>query len=202
VTSNAASHESRHDDPALPAPRSGRAVTDRAAERTSGPAAPERPEDSWSGRAREARQRLVPERTSIPAPRTPGGVEVPAAFGRGPGAAPAALVRAADDLVTKLAEVEEAPDQPAHKALLRIGTMVASGVPERGWSAGEDLDPDALGAAAALARTLHEQASSLLEKLDEADRPSPAVVVDALVMSLRVTRMVAELEVFARTTQA
>jgi hypothetical protein len=198
LTSNAASHDSRHDDPALPAPRNGRAGSDQGADRT----APERSDDSWGARAREARQRLVPERTSIPAPRTPGGVEVPAAFGRAPGAAPAALVRAADALVTKLAAVEDAPDKPAHKALLRIGTLVASGVPERGWSSGEDLDPEALGAAAALAGTLHDEAASLLEKLDEADRPSPAVVVDSLVMSLRVTRMVAELEVFARTTRA
>jgi hypothetical protein len=202
LTSNAAPHESRHDDPDLPAPRSGRAGSGRADESAPQRTAPDPPKDSWSSRAREARQRLVPERTTIPAPRTPGGVEVPPAFGRGPGAAPAPLVRAADALVTKLAAVEEAPDQPTHKALLRIGTLVATGVPDRGWSAGEDLDAEVLGAAAELAGSLHEEAASLLEKLDAAERPSPAVVIDALVMSLRVTRMVAELEVFARTTHA
>ncbi len=204
MTSNAAPHESRHDDPALPAPRSGGTaqggLAERAADRTSADRnSADQPEGSWSGRAREARRRLVPERTAIPAPRSPGGVEVAPAFGQGPGAAPAALVRSTDALIEKLTAVEDAPDQQAHRALLRIGSLLAAGVPERGWSAGEDLDADALVAAAELAGTLHDEAATLLEALDAADRPSPAVVVDALVMSLRVTRMVAELEVFART---
>lgn len=197
MTSNAAPHESRHDEPVLPTPRDGASTAGRDTAVASGGA--DRPEGPWSGRAREARSRLVPERPVIPAPRSPGGVEVPPVFGKGPGAAPADLVRAVETLTTHLVAVEDAPDDPAHRALLRIAAMLSTGVPDRGWSAGEDLDTDALGAAAELAGSLHEEAAGLLERLDAADRPSPAVVVDALVTSLRVTRMVAELEVFARS---
>lgn len=208
MTSDTA-HDHRHDEPpdpagpagpVLPAPRTGGRPVETPAGREE-PADPDGSADGtgpWSGRAREARARLVPERAVIPAPRA-GGVDVPPPFGRGAGAAPDDLVRDADALIAQLVAVENTPDETTHRVLLRVDALLAAGVPDRGWSTGEDLGPDVLADAAELAGTLHAAAAALLERLDAAELPSPAVVVDALTTSLRVTRMVVELEVFART---
>jgi len=146
----------------------------------------------------EARARLEPDRPVIPAPRAPGGVTVPPVFASRADAPERGLLADADALVAALAALEDHPDTPAHLALARIGALTASGVPERGWSAGEGLAVEVLLEAAARAGELHEAAASLLTRLDAEDRPAPAVVVDAIATSLRVMRVVADLEVFAR----
>ena len=149
-------------------------------------------------RAVEARARLRPERVAIPAPRSPGGVWMPVLPTSDPHRPAADLVAAADALVADLTALERTPDDPAHHALARIAELTRAGVPEQGWSAAEELAVEALEETAALAGRLAHAGAALLERLDADDRPSPAVVVDALATSLRVTAMVAELEVFAR----
>ena len=151
-----------------------------------------------SARVREARARLEPERPSIPAPRSPEGVVPPPVFGRGPGAPPADLVRAVDDFLARLVELEDDPQEPESRALVRAVELVSVGVPDAGWSADERLEGEVLLGAADLAGSLHDDASALLERLDGEDRAGPAVEVDAALTALRVARMVLDLESFAR----
>ncbi|MDD7930937.1 hypothetical protein [Actinomycetospora straminea] len=149
-----------------------------------------------TARMREARERLEPEETVIPAPRTPQGVVPPAVFGRA-GAAPAELVGAVDQLVAELAHLEGgSDDDPDRRALLRALDLSASGVPEAGWSTG--LAADDLAGAVEIATTLHEAAELLLGRLDAEERAASAVEVDAVVTALRVARVVLDLEAFAR----
>lgn len=148
--------------------------------------------------ALEARARLEPATPSIPAPRTPGGVTPPAALVTRPDGGGRDLRAAVDALVEELGALERRPDAPVHRAFARIGELTAAGVPERGWSARDGLAVDDVVAAAARAGALHENAVALLARLDAADRPSSAAVVDAIATSLRVVRVVADLEVFAR----
>jgi hypothetical protein len=151
-----------------------------------------------SARLREARARLEPERPSIPAPRSPDGVVPPAVFGRGAGAPAADLVDAVDALLERLVELEDDPQEPEQRALVRAVELVATGVPDAGWSADDRLEGEALLGAADLAGTLHTDAAGLLERLDAEERAAPAVEVDAVVTALRVARMVLDLESFAR----
>jgi hypothetical protein len=163
---------------------------------TSNAAVPTHPAGLRS-KAEEARDRLRPEPPVIPAPRNPGGIDVPVSFD-GFGAAPPKDVTAAlDALVTRLSEIEQAPDVPAHHALARIGELTSAGVPDEGWSGDERIDTAVLSDAATIAAELHEQAAALLERLDAADLAASAAVIDSLSTSLRVIRMVADLEVFA-----
>lgn len=149
-------------------------------------------------RAQEARERLKPERTAIPAPRSPQGVTVPAAFGSSSDDPPADIVAALDQLVADLAAVRVEPDAPAHHALVRLGELTVAGVPEQGWSTTEELEPDDIVEAATLALSLHDSSVAVLERLDAEELIASAVVVDGMTTSLRVMRMVADLEVFAR----
>lgn len=165
---------------------------------TSNAAAPTHPA-GLQARAEEARSRLSPELPVIPAPRNPGGVDIPVSFPTSTGTPPREVVTALDALGARLGEIEQAPDVPAHHAFARIGELTASGVPDEGWSADEDVTTDALTEAAGIAAEVHEQAAALLELLDEADLAGPAAAIDALSTSLRVIGMVADLEVFART---
>lgn len=151
------------------------------------------------GRALEARERLTPDRLAIPAPRSPGGVQMPAPFGSaGAGTVPADVQTAIEALISELAAVEDA-ETPAHRALARIEELTSTGIPEEGWSADDRFAPEVLSEAAVIAAGLHTSAAALLERLDAADLPAAAVSVDALVNTLRVVRMVADLEVFALT---
>lgn len=167
---------------------------------SSGPVAV--PDDTSGGalaaRLREARARLEPERPSIPAPRSPEGVVPPPVFGRGAGAPAADLVRAVDDLLARLVDLEDDAQDPDSRALVRALELVATGVPDAGWSADERLEGEALRGAAELAGPLHDDAAALLERLDAEERPASAVEVDAVVAALRVARMVLDLESFAR----
>ena len=192
MTTHAASH--------LPADGDGDREGDGASSGEPTTPTPPTPQPrSLREQAVEARARLEPHRPlAIPAPRAPGGVTPPQSFGVRDAAPERCLLAAADALVAALTALEEDPDVPAHRALARIGSLTASGVPERGWSAGEDLTVEVLVEAAARAGELHDAASALLARLDAEDRPSPAVVVDAIATSLRVVRVVADLEVFAR----
>jgi len=171
-----------------------------AARPAAGPVAV--PDDTSGGalsaRLREARARLEPERPSIPAPRSPEGVVPPPVFGRGTGAPAADLVRAVDDLLARLVELEDDPQEPERRALARAVQLVATGVPDAGWSADDRIEGETLVEAAELADTLQGAASGLLERLDADDRAAPAVEVDAVVTALRVARMVLDLESFAR----
>lgn len=168
---------------------------------THRPVPEERPEGiaALRMRAAEARDRLVPERPAIPAPRTPGGVTPPPSFRSDPHAPAPDLLAAADTLVADLAALEDAEDEPGRDALARIADLTTEGVPDHGWSTEEDVAVDDLVAAAATAAILHASAAALLERLDAEDRGLPAATVDALAGSLRVIRMVADLEVFARS---
>ncbi|HSK61755.1 MAG TPA: hypothetical protein VK935_22155, partial [Actinomycetospora sp.] len=87
-----------------------------------------------SARLREARARLEPERPSIPAPRSPEGVVPPPVFGRGAGAPATDLVEAVDELLGRLVELEDDPQEPEQRALVRAVELVATGVPDAGWS--------------------------------------------------------------------
>jgi hypothetical protein len=170
------------------------------------PASPSRPvavpRDTTGGalsaRLREARARLEPERPSIPAPRTPEGVVPPPVLGHGAGAPAADLLRAVDDLLARLVEVEDDPQDPDRRTLARALELVATGVPDAGWSVDERLEGESLLGASELAGPLHDDAAALLERLDAEERPAPAVEVDAVVTALRVARMVLDLESFAR----
>ena len=148
--------------------------------------------------ALEARARLDPGSPSIPAPRAPGGVTPPAVLAARPGPGGRDLVTAVEALAEELGALERQPDAPAHRAFARIAELTAGGVPERGWSARDGIAVDDVVAAAARAGALHESAVALLARLDAAEAPSSAVVVDAIAASLRVVRVVADLEVFAR----
>lgn len=166
---------------------------------TSNAAVPTHP-SGLRARAEEARARLSPEPPpAIPAPRNPGGVEMPVGFDAATKRPPKDVVTALDALVDRLTEIEKEPDVPAHHALARIGELTAAGVPDEGWSDDEDIPAEALTEAAGIAAELHEQAAAVLTQLDDAELASPAAVVDALSTSLRVIRMVADLEVFALT---
>jgi hypothetical protein len=153
-----------------------------------------------TARLREARTRLQPEQTVIPAPRTPEGVVPPAPFSRGDGPPPADLLRALDELAAQLAELEQedAEPTPERRALLRALDRSAAGVPDGGWSREDRIDADALAAGSGLAVTLHDAAAALLERLDAEERTGPAVEVDAVATALQVARMVLDLEGFAR----
>lgn len=151
-----------------------------------------------SARLREARARLEPERPSIPAPRSPDGVVPPAVFGRAAGGPSDDLVSAVDALLDRLVELEDDPQEPEQRALVRAVELVATGVPDAGWSADDRLEAETLLAASELAGTLHTDAAALLERLDAEERAAPAVEVDAVVTVLRVARMVLDLESFAR----
>lgn len=164
---------------------------------TSNAAVPTHPA-GLRAKAEQARARLRPEPPVIPAPRNPGGVDVPVAFG-GAEQTPKDVTAALDALVTRLSEIEQAPEVPAHHALARIGELTSAGVPDEGWSADERIDTDVLSEAAGIAAELHEQAAALLERLDAVELAAPAAVIDSLSASLRVIRMVADLEVFALT---
>lgn len=166
---------------------------------TSNAAVPTHPA-GLRAKAEEARARLRYEPPVVPAPRNPGGIDLPVAFPPAGGAAPPKDVASAlDALVTKLSAIEQAPEVPAHHALARIGELTSAGVPDEGWSADEDVDTAVLGEAAAIAAELHEQAAEVLDRLDAADLAASAAVIDSLSTSLRVIRMVADLEVFALT---
>jgi hypothetical protein len=164
---------------------------------TSNAAVPTHPA-GLRAKAEEARTRLQVEPPVIPAPRNPGGIDVPVAFGTS-ATPPKDVTAALDALVARLSEIEQAPDAPAHHALARIGELTSAGVPDEGWSGDEHIDTDVLSEATAIAAELHEQAAAVLEKLDAADLAAPAATIDSLATSLRVIRMVADLEVFALT---
>lgn len=151
-----------------------------------------------SARLREARARLEPERPSIPAPRSPEGVVPPPVFGRAAGAPAADLVRAVDDLLARLVELEDDPQDAERRALVRAVQLVATGVPDAGWSADDRIEGEALPRASELAGPLNDDAAALLERLDAGEHPAAAVEVDAVVTALRVARMVLDLESFAR----
>jgi hypothetical protein len=184
-------------DAAMPPTDAPASTAERAA---AGPVAV--PSDTSGGqlsaRLCEARARLEPERPSIPAPRSPEGVVPPAVFGRGAGAPAADLVEAVDELLERLVELEDDPQEPDRRALVRAVELVATGVPDAGWSADDRLEGESLLGAADLAGTLHTEAAELLERLDAEERAAPAVEVDAVVTALRVARMVLDLESFAR----
>lgn len=160
------------------------------------------PVDSSGGRLtarlREARARLEPERPSIPAPRSPEGVVPPPVFGRGSGAPSADLVKAVEKLLTALAALEDDTEAPDARTLVRAVELAAAGIPDEGWSAGLRVGDDALSGAAGLADTHLTAAEALLERLDREDRAGPAVEVDGVVTSLRVAKMVLDLESFTR----
>ncbi|WP_133827219.1 hypothetical protein [Actinomycetospora succinea] len=173
-------------------------------ETTRGTAGPGPVPDDAGGRLtarlREARARLQPEQTVIPAPRTPEGVVPPAPFRRA-GPPPADLLRAVDELAAQLVEVEDAGGQdasPERRALLRALDRSAAGVPDGGWSGEDRVDAEALAGASDLAVTLHDAAASLVERLDAEERTGSAVEVDAVATALQVARMVLDLEGFAR----
>ena len=149
-------------------------------------------------RAVEARARLAPERPLIPAPRSAGGVTPPAALDGGADGPSAEVAAATDALVEALAVLDGEPEEPAHRVLVRIDELTATGIPDRGWAATEGFDPEALAAAASKAGELHAAATAPLAQLDEAGLASPAVVVDALATALQIDRMVADLEVLGR----
>lgn len=164
---------------------------------TSNAAVPTHPA-GLRARAEEARTRLRFEPPVVPAPRNPGGIDLPVAFPTaGATTPPQDVASALDALVDRLSAIEQAPEVPAHHALARIGELTSTGVPDEGWSDDEDFDTEVLGEAATIAAGLHEQAAELLERLDAADLASSAAVIDSLSTSLRVIRMVADLEVFA-----
>lgn len=153
-----------------------------------------------TARLREARARLRPEQTVIPAPRTPEGVVPPAPFSRGDGPPPADLLRAIDELAAQLAALEQEDDAqtPDGRALLRALDRSVAGVPDGGWSREDRIDAEALAGASDLAVTLHDAAAALVERLDAEERTGPAVEVDAVATALQVARMVLDLEGFAR----
>jgi len=160
------------------------------------------PVDSSGGRLtarlREARARLEPERPSIPAPRSPEGVVPPPVFGRGSGAPSADLVKAVEKLLHDLAALEDDTESPERRTLVRAVELAAAGIPDEGWSAELRVGDDALAGATELAATHLASAEALLERLDREDRAGPAVEVDGVVTSLRVARMVLDLESFTR----
>ena len=152
-----------------------------------------------TARLREARARLQPQETVIPAPRTPEGVVPPVPFRRGGGPPPADLLRAVDGLAARLAELEDDEGRaPERRALLRALDRSAAGVPDGGWSNRDRIDAEALADAADLAASLHTAAASLLERLDAEERTGSAVEVDAVATALQVARVVIDLEAFAR----
>ncbi|MEJ2865001.1 hypothetical protein [Actinomycetospora flava] len=152
-----------------------------------------------TARLREARARLQPAETVIPAPRTPEGVVPPVPFQRGSGPPPADLLRTVDALAARLAELEDDDGRtPERRALLRALDRSAAGVPDGGWSGEDRVDAEALADAAELAAALHAAAASLLERLDAEERTGSAVEVDAVATALQVARMVIDLEAFAR----
>ena len=150
-------------------------------------------------RALEAQERLIPEHPVIPAPRSPQGVTVPPAWGHGTDQPSKEVVGALRQLVSDLEAVRRKPEEPAHQALVRIGELTSAGIPDGGWSRTEALDPDVVAEASDLASELLEVAAGLLERLDAEQLLAPAVVVDRVVTSLQVMRMVADLELFARS---
>jgi hypothetical protein len=160
------------------------------------------PVDSSGGRLtarlREARARLEPERPSIPAPRSPEGVVPPPVFGRGAGAPSADLVKAVEKLLTELADLEDDTRAPERRTLVRAVELAAAGIPDEGWSAELRVDDEALTGASELAASHLTAAEALLERLDREDRGGPAVEVDGVVTSLRVAKMVLDLESFTR----
>lgn len=160
------------------------------------------PVDSSGGRLtarlREARARLEPERPSIPAPRSPEGVVPPPVFGRGAGAPSADLVKAVDKLLSELAALEDDTRAPERRTLVRAVELAAAGIPDEGWSAELRVGDEALTGASELAGTHLTAAEALLERLDREDRGGPAVEVDGVVTSLRVAKMVLDLESFTR----
>ncbi|MEJ2887799.1 hypothetical protein [Actinomycetospora aeridis] len=153
-----------------------------------------------TARLREARARLQPEPTVIPAPRTPEGVVPPAPFGRGGSTPPADLLRAVDELAARLAELEQDRDAPAPErhALVCALDRSATGVPDGGWSREDGLDAESLADAGDLTLSLHDAAAALVERLDAEDRPGSAAEVGGVVTALQVARMVLDLEAFAR----
>lgn len=182
----------------VPAPAEPVHDTTREASAAVGPV----PDDAGgrlTARLREARARLEPEQTVIPAPRTPEGVVPPAAFGRGGGRPPADLLRAVDELAGRFAELEDDDGRaPERRALLRALDRSTAGVPDGGWSGEDRVDAEALAGAAELAGSLHAAATSLVERLDAAERTGSAVEVDAVATALQVARVVLDLEAFAR----
>ncbi|MHC1563402.1 hypothetical protein ACR9E3_30980 [Actinomycetospora sp. C-140] len=151
-----------------------------------------------TARMREARSRLEPERTVIPEPRSPEGVVPPAAFAGGSAKPAKDLVSSLEDLHAAVAETEESPEAPERRALVRVLELSAAGVPDAGWSSQERVDAETLAGAAAVAGTLLASAEAVLERLDADGRAASAVEVDAVVTSLRVARMVLDLESFDR----
>ena len=151
-------------------------------------------------RVREARARLDPPTVSVPAPRSAEGV-VPASLPGADDVAGEDLVAEVDALTEALEAVETDQEDEAHRALCRIAGLVGAGVPEAGWSADEGLDVDVLRATSEAARTLHQRAATLLERLDAEERHSSAVEVDAVATALRVVGVVADLEVMERARQ-
>ena len=146
-------------------------------------------------RVREARARLDPPAVTVPAPRSAGGV-VPASEPTvGADAPDEDLVAAVDRLAEELGAVESDREDEAHRALCRIAGLVRDGVPEAGWSADEELGVDVLRATSEAARGLHERAAALLARLDAEERHGSAVVIDSVATTLRVVRVVADLEV-------
>ena len=163
---------------------------------TPGAPAPRSGEPGRLGRrVQEARERLSPARLAIPEPRAAEGVVPIQSFGTP--APPKDLVTALDALGTRLAGIENGAGEDAPRALARAVALVAVGVPEEGWSSDDGFTGETLVAASALAGSLHDDAAALLERLDAEDRPGSAVEIDAVVTSLRVARMVLDLESFA-----
>lgn len=151
-----------------------------------------------TARLREARARLQPEQTTIPAPRTPEGVVPPVPFGQGAGTPPADLLQEVDVLAAQLAELEDEAEDPARLALLRALDRSAAGIPDGGWSRADRIDAESLADAVELADVLHAATASLLERLDAEERTGAAVEVDAVATALQVARVVLDLEAFAR----
>jgi hypothetical protein len=145
-------------------------------------------------RVREARTLLVPPTVTVPAPRSPEGV-VPIGPDTGVDEPGEDLVAAVERLAEELDAVEQDREDDAHRALGRIADLVGGGVPEAGWSADEGLDVDVLRATSEIARGLHQQAATLLERLDTEERHGSAVVIDSVATTLRVVGVVADLEV-------
>ena len=81
---------------------------------------------------------------------------------------------------------------------MRAVELAAAGIPDEGWSAELRVDDEALTGASELAATHLTAAEALLERLDREDRGGPAVEVDGVVTSLRVAKMVLDLESFTR----
>jgi hypothetical protein len=159
------------------------------------------PRDAGGGllaaRLREARARLEPERIVVPEPRSPEGVVSPPVLGE-PRTPAADLVRAVDQLLAVISELEQEPEAPDQAVLVRVVELSSTGVPEAGWSIAEGIDAESLAGAAELAGTLQTSAEALLDRLDAEERDAPAVEVGAVVTALQVARMVVDLESFTR----